>query len=172
LPWQRICDYYHAAGYVGKMAEALFGDSKAGRKWLRRMLHRLKEKDGVKRVLQSATYHAQDLGLSGKREELFQEGYRYVRRHRKGMRYWEYRLVGLPLGSGVTEAACKTVFTQRLKQSGMRWDRKGGQVVVSLRVVLLSGVWKTAVAGWLNSQDFPTPEVKQPVPAESSKKVA
>ena len=24
-----------------------------------------------------------------------------------------------PIGSGVTEAACKTVFTRRLKQSGM-----------------------------------------------------
>jgi hypothetical protein len=172
LPWQRICDYYHAAGYVGKMAEALFGDKTPGRKWLRRMLRRLKEKDGLKRVLQSATYHAQDLGLSGQREKLYQEGYRYLRRHRKGMRYRDYRAVGLPLGSGVTEAACKTVFTQRLKQSGMRWDREGGQVVVTLRVVLLSGVWKTAVAGWLKSQTFPTPEVKQAVPAESCRNVA
>jgi hypothetical protein len=172
LQWQRICDYYHAAGYVGKMSEALFGDSSQGRKWLRRMLHRLKEKDGVKRVLQSATYHAQELGLSGKRQELYQEGYGYLRRYRKWMRYWYYRSVGLPLGSGVTEAACKTVFTQRLKQSGMRWDRSGGQVVVTLRVVLLSGVWEEAVAGWLNSQQFPTPGVKQDVPAESSENVA
>src|SRR5208283_5522980 len=30
----------------------------------------------------------------------------------------EYRRNHLPIGSGVTEAACKTVFTQRLKQSG------------------------------------------------------
>jgi hypothetical protein len=58
LQWQRICDFYHAAGYVGKMAEALFGDSPKGRKWLRRMLRRLKEKAGVKRVLQDATYNA------------------------------------------------------------------------------------------------------------------
>jgi hypothetical protein len=172
LQWQRICDYYHAAGYVGKMSEALFGDSAQGRKWLRRMLRRLKEKDGVKRVLQAATYHAQELGLSGKRDKLYQEGYRYVRRYRKWMRYWEYRAVGLPLGSGVTEAACKTVFTQRLKQSGMRWNRSGGQVVVTLRVVLLSGVWKAAVAGWLNSQPFPKPGVKQEASTESSKKVA
>jgi len=172
LQWQRLCDYYHAAGYVGKMSEALFGDSAQGRKWLRRMLRRLKEKDGVKRVLQSATYHAQERGLCGKRQQLYREGYRYLRRHRKWLRYWEYRSVALPLGSGVTEAACKTVFTQRLKQSGMRWDRSGGQVVVTLRVVLLSGVWETAVAGWLNSQQFPTPGVKQDGPAESSKTVA
>lgn len=172
LQWQRICDYYHAAGYVGKMSEALFGEGAPARKWLRRMLHRLKEKDGVKRVLQAATYHAQQRGLSGKRAQLFEEGYRYVRRYRKGMRYGEYRSVGLPLGSGVTEAACKTVFTQRLKQSGMRWDNGGGQVVVTLRVVLLSGVWERAVAGWLNSQQFPNPGVKQKIPVESCKNVA
>jgi hypothetical protein len=172
LPWQRIGDYYHAAGYVGKMSEALFGDSKQGRKWLRRMLRRLKEKDGVKRVLQSATYHAQECGLSGKREKLYQEGYRYLRRYGKWMRYREYRAVGLPLGSGVTEAACKTVFTQRLKQSGMRWEVSGGQVVVTLRVVLLSGVWETAVAQWLDSQPFPTPGVKQDVPTGTPKNVA
>jgi len=38
--------------------------------------------------------------LSGKREQLYQEGYRYLRRYGKWMRYQEYRAVGLPLGSG------------------------------------------------------------------------
>jgi hypothetical protein len=161
LVWQRVCDFYHAAGYVAKMAEALFGDSPQGRKWLRRMLRRLKEKDGIKRVLQAATYHAQERGLSGKRAQLYEEGYRYLRRYGKWMRYQEYRAVGLPLGSGVTEAACKTVFTQRLKQSGMRWEVAGGQVVVTLRVVLLSGVWKAAVARWLASQQKLIPGVQQ-----------
>ena len=78
------------------------------------------------------------------------------------MAYWRYQGVGLPIGSGVTEAACKTVFTQRLKQSGMRWEVPGGQVVVTLRVVLLSGVWESAVARMLASQTFPWQGVKQP----------
>jgi hypothetical protein len=172
LEWQRIGDYYHAASYVGDMAEALFGDGKAGRKWLRRMLRRLKEKDGVKRVLQSATYHAAEQGLSGRRQQAFTAAYRYLRRHGKWLHYWEYKAVGLPLGSGVTEAACKTVFTQRLKQSGMRWDVAGGQVVVTLRVVLLSGVWEATVAKWLAGQQFPTPGVKRDASTETQKNVA
>jgi hypothetical protein len=172
LEWQRIGDYYHAAGYVGKMAEALFGDSVSGRKWLRRMQRRLKEKDGVKRVLQSATYHEQTIGLSGRRQKLFQEGYQYLRRHGKWLRYQEYRRLGLPIGSGVTEAACKTVFTQRLKRSGMRWEVSGGQVVVTLRVVLLSGVWEATVGKWLNSQQLPTPGVKQDAATATQEKAA
>jgi hypothetical protein len=172
LEWQRIGDYYHAASYVGEMAEALFGDTERGRKWLRRMLRRLKEKDGVKRVLQSATYHALACGLSGRRQKSYGKAYRYLRRHRKWLRYWEYKAVGLPLGSGVTEAACKTVFTQRLKQSGMRWEVASGQVVVTLRVVLLSGVWEATVAKWLGSQQFPNLGVKHVDPTGTKKKAA
>jgi hypothetical protein len=88
------------------------------------------------------------------------------------LRYWEYRKVGLPIGSGVTEAACKTVFTQRLKRSGMRWEVSGGQVVVNLRVVLLSGIWEATVAGWLASQQLPTPGVKQDSATATQEKVA
>jgi hypothetical protein len=161
LQWQRIGDYYHAATYVSQMAEALFGATQQGQKWLRRMLRRLKEKDGVKRVLQAATYHASVCGRSGRRQESYGKAYRYLRRHRRWLRYWEYKAVGLPIGSGVTEAACKTVFTQRLKQSGMRWEVSSGQVVVTLRVVLLSGVWEATVTKWLGSQDLPKMGVKQ-----------
>ena len=37
------------------------------------------------------------------------------------MKYADYQNEGYPIGSGVTEAACKTVAKQRLSQSGMRW---------------------------------------------------
>lgn len=37
------------------------------------------------------------------------------------MHYARYRAQGLPIGSGVTEAACKTLVKQRLCGSGMKW---------------------------------------------------
>jgi hypothetical protein len=46
----------------------------------------------------------------------------------------------LPIGSGVTEAACKMIFGYRFKQSGMRWKGEQGQRVLELRVILKSGV--------------------------------
>ena len=55
-----------------------------------------------------------------------------------------YRKLGIPLGSGVTEAGCKTVYTQRLKLSGMRWQKAGAQRILQLRVLRLSGVWEEA----------------------------
>ena len=46
-----------------------------------------------------------------------------------------------PIGSGITEAAGKLVFTQRLKRSGMSWTIAGGQVLLARRVIWFSGVW-------------------------------
>jgi hypothetical protein len=62
---------------------------------------------------------------------------------------------GLPIGSGVTEAACKTVYTQRLKLSGMRWKRTGAQTILNLRILLLSGVWEAAYQRVLQSYEEP-----------------
>ena len=49
----------------------------------------------------------------------------------------------MPLGSGVTEAACKTIVKQRLGQSGMQWKDKGAGVILSLRALAHStGRWE------------------------------
>ena len=51
------------------------------------------------------------------------------------MHYPEFVAAGLPIGSGVTEAACKTLVKQRLCASGMRWKDKGATIVLSLRAL-------------------------------------
>ena len=68
------------------------------------------------------------------------------------MKYSDYRKMGLPIGSGVTEAGCKVVFTQRFKQSGMKWGREGGEVILRLRLAELSGVWEEVYQHYLHQQ--------------------
>ena len=75
------------------------------------------------------------------------------------MQYHKYRQDHLPIGSGVTEAACKTVFTQRLKLSGMRWKIEGGQAILDLRVILLSGVWDEVRSNTLRNRN---PNITRP----------
>jgi len=153
LCWERVLDFYHAAGYVSQLAEALFGKGKQGRAWAKRMRRRLlHERGGATRLLQSAAYHRNERELSAARDEAYEKAYGYLRKRGRWMAYARYRREGLPLGSGVTEAACKTVFTQRLKQSGMGWEVEGGQVVVDLRVVWLSGVWDEVQQAYWESQ--------------------
>jgi hypothetical protein len=148
LKWVRVVDYYHASQRVWTMAESLFGKGRGGSCWAEKMLKWLLLPGGVNRVLHSATAHRWRLGLRGKKKTDFEKAYNYLSKRMKYLRYAVYKSQGMPVGSGVTEAACKTVYTQRLKLSGMRWgpapsrkDGAGAQTVLDLRVLLLSEVW-------------------------------
>ena len=58
------------------------------------------------------------------------------------MKYAEHLSQNLPMCSGVTEAACKTIVKQRLCCSGMKWKETGAAVVNSLRTLSHSiGLW-------------------------------
>ena len=87
---------------------------------------------------------AESLRVEEKAKEEFTSAYNYLRDRTQMLRYAAYKRVGIPCGSGVTEAACKTIYTQRLKLSGMRWKKPGGQTILNLRVMLLSEVWMEA----------------------------
>lgn len=152
LEWTWVVDYYHTSERLWKMAEALFGTSPRVRSWVRKMQKLLLKPGGVGRVLHSAAALRNRLRLAGQRLTDFQRAYRYLQTRRRHMRYAEYRRLGLPIGSGVTEAACKTVYTQRLKLSGMRWRWAGAQTILTLRVILLSGVWSQVYARTLRVQ--------------------
>jgi hypothetical protein len=141
LEWVRVVDFYHASRRIWVMAEALFGSGSSAKGWARRMLKLLKKPNGIRRVLNSAAVLRSRCGLTGNAKKEFGTAYDYLRDRMKWMRYAAYKKVGIPRGSGVTEAACKTIYTQRLKLSGMRWKKPGGQTIVNLRVMLLSGVW-------------------------------
>lgn len=47
-------------------------------------------------------------------------------------------MCALPIGSGVAEAACKTVVSTRAKRSGMRWTPDGLDALLALRTAVLN----------------------------------
>lgn len=152
LVWQRVVDYYHVSERIWTMAAALFGnDTQAGTSWAHRMLKALQKPSGPSRVLHSAASHFHRRDLKGTRAKDFWKAYRYIQQRTRYLRYDDYKSRHIPLGSGVTEAACKTIFTQRLKLSGMRWTRDGAQTILVLRVILLSKTWQATFATYLNS---------------------
>lgn len=54
------------------------------------------------------------------------------------MRYPAFRAQGMQVGSGIAEAACKTVVSTRAKRSGMRWTPEGLDAVLALRTAVLN----------------------------------
>lgn len=155
LEWRRIVDYYHACGYVQQLADAIFGAGTEAQSWAQKMRHVLKTKrGGVSRVLKSASGLRRGRGLSGTAKS-YDQAYGYLKKRSQWMQYQSYRRQKLPIGSGITEAACKVVFTQRLKRSGMAWTIEGGQVILDLRVIWLSGVWAEAHQRYLAAKSLP-----------------
>ena len=151
LAWQRVVDYYHVAERIWAMATALFGkETRESHGWAIRMLKALKKPSGPSRVLHSAASHFHRHKLNWVRANDFWKAYRYIQQRTRFLRYNEYASCHIPLGSGVTEAACKTIFTQRMKLSGMRWSDEGARTILNLRVILLSHTWSKTFSEYLD----------------------
>ena len=100
----------------------------------------LEDDKGVEKVIRSLV-HLRD--TYPRRKKIARE-LKFFRRNRHRMRYAVLKKQRLPIGSGVTEAACKTLATQRLKRSGMRWGEQGGQAILSFRALVQSNRFERA----------------------------
>ena len=76
--------------------------------------------------------------LTNEHRTQLQQCITYFTNHLHQMHYARYLEKGMPIGSGVTEAACKTLVKQRLCCSGMRWTSAGAQIILSLRALALT----------------------------------
>lgn len=138
-PGEEVVDFFHAAEHLNKAVAAAYGDGTVeARRRYADLRHVLREDpDGVGKVIRSLAH----LKAKHPRSSTIATELAYFRKRRKRMRYAELAEQGLPIGTGITEAACKTLVTQRLKQSGMRWGHEGGQAILNLR-------------GWAQSERF------------------
>lgn len=172
LEWIRIIDYYHACQYVQQLADVIFGPGTESQCWAKRMREQLKTRaNGVARVLQSAAALRHKRGLRGQ-AKVYEQASAYLKKRSRWMRYQSYRRQHVPIGSGITEAACKIVFTQRLKRSGMSWTISGGQVILDLRVIWLSGVWEDVHQRYLAAKPMPSTQVDMAQGAQREQQAA
>lgn len=129
-------DFYHAAEYLAKAADALYPNCYIERsRWLDDACLRLME---MKTGPQTLLKEMQEGQLQVKSKELkakLDATITYFDNNKELMTYSHNQELGLPIGSGVTEAAAKIIVKQRLCQSGMRWQNNGAQVVMSLRTL-------------------------------------
>jgi len=151
-PCVNIVDFYHACEHLKNGCDAAWGESTPrGKAEFERLKTLLKEADqGADQVMRVLKYQ-RGRARGTKRLRLEQE-LTYFRNQRPHMDYAEYVRQGLPIASGVIEAACKTLVTQRMKRSGMAWRSPGGQGILTLRSLIQSDRWHAA---WtLLSADF------------------
>lgn len=136
---QGILDFYHAVQQLWKGAAAwLDGQTTQARRWFGWARHRLRHglPDGVLADLEDALDVA---GLPATARDTLTTVHAYLVRHREHMHYAQYKELGLPLGSGMVESACKWLIQQRFKGVGMRWSEDGFNHLLHLRLAWVNG---------------------------------
>ena len=111
-------DFYHAAEYLSDAADAVFGSKTSKEKtlWLETSCHNLKHKHGAAtRLLREMESLIPRIRSPDDIEKL-QGVITYFRNQKHRMKYSENVKLNLPIGSGVTEAACKVIVKQRMTQ--------------------------------------------------------
>jgi hypothetical protein len=146
----RILDWGHAAEYVAKVGQAVFGaGTSAASEWLGTHLHALKHGDPTT-VLATLRDMRDGLVASGNEETtgpvaaVLTASIDYLEKRREQIRYAEFQAQGYPIGSGIVESANKLVVEARLKGAGMHWAREHVNPMVALRTIACSDRWEEA----------------------------
>jgi hypothetical protein len=137
-----VIDFYHATEHLRAFLECAYGEGSAMARQQYEKL-RLKLRDdhgGVEKVIRSLRH----LCAQHPRKKMLETERTYFQRNKHRMNYAALLEMNLPIGSGVVEATCKSVVTQRLKRSGMRWGQDGGQAILTLRSLIQSDRFEPA----------------------------
>lgn len=140
-----IVDYFHAAEHLKEGCDAIWGKASVETKAQFERLRVLLKEDpkGVDKIVNVLRYHVGRVKAPTRKEQIRKQ-LTYFRNQRHRMHYADYLRQGLPIASGVVEAACKTLVTQRMKCSGMAWKQSGGQAILTLRSLIQSNRWQRA----------------------------
>src|SRR6266704_3719999 len=134
-----ILDFSHAVQQLWKGAAAwMDGRTSTARRWFSWARHRLRHghPDGVLADLADALELE---GLPDTARDTLRTVYAYLERHREHINYEAYKALGLPLGSGMVESACKWLIQQRFQGVGMRWSEDGFNHLLHLRLAWVNG---------------------------------
>lgn len=128
---EEVVDFFHASEHLHAAVAEAYGDGTHETQFrYAKLRDTLRDEDGgVDKVIRALKH----LVRKHPRKTSLATELAYFRKHRKRMRYMAIQSKGLMIGSGVVEAACKTLVTQRLKQSGMRWSVTGAQAILTPR---------------------------------------
>jgi len=144
---RQLLDFFHVTEYLANVSYAAYPgktDKPKRTIWLNERCKQLKREPGaVETLISEMEKLAQKNSLTKSIKENLQAALTYFKNHRQMMDYAMHIEKNLPIGSGVTEAACKTLVKQRLCGSGMRWKDQGAKVILSLRALVQSkGRWQ------------------------------
>jgi hypothetical protein len=131
----QIVDYWHMTQHLYKVANARFGPGTAAAEaWVRESQWYLDRDLTATVVARIGEWQPE-----GEAERKVRDTeYGYFAGNQERMRYATFLKRGLHIGSGIVEAACRQLVTQRLKESGMHWREETAEAVLAIRAKLKS----------------------------------
>lgn len=131
-------DFYHLGENVHKARREVYGeDDDTGKQWAGQLLHVFKHEGYEAAWKQLLEWR---VGLERGRPAA-DRLINYVSERREMIGYPAFQAKGWQIGSGPTEATCKTL-TARLKGSGKRWDSDNAEAIMALEALTQSGQWE------------------------------
>jgi hypothetical protein len=134
-----LLDFYHLAQHVHEAARCCLGETEEARAWAAEQLSHVKA-GGAKALLRGIDALAGRV-RSPRKKKAIRLLRQYVHTRREMLDYPTALANGWDIGSGPTEATCKTL-TLRLKRPGMKWDRDHAADIMNLISLRESGQWK------------------------------
>jgi hypothetical protein len=129
-----VLDFYHAAQNLYKGASAwLDGRTRTCREWFKNLRHQLRHGQ-ERQVLTHLAVLSENPNLPESALKTITNLYHYLKQHREHIHYEQFKGIGLPIGSGLVESACKWLIQQRFKGVGMRWSEAGFNHLLHLRL--------------------------------------
>ena len=135
-----MLDFYHLSEHVHAAAKCCFGESPQAGQWAAARLTDFKQLS-VTPVLAAIDTLSKTIRAPAKREAL-RKLRNYIVNRLDLLAYPSAIANGQDIGSGPTEATCKTL-TLRLKRSGMKWDRDHAAALMNLTAMYDSGQSRT-----------------------------
>jgi hypothetical protein len=154
----QVIDFWHAAEYLSDAADVLFARTPGAKSaWLEGSCHRLKHEPGAARqLIRDLKRMAAEKGVSLDQEDVAAAITYFTNQSKAGrMDYPPLVAANVPIGSGVTEAACKVLVKQRLCGSGMKWREPGAAAVLSLRCLTYTTDRWSQFWGKIDQYGFP-----------------
>lgn len=139
-----LLDFWHLLEKLAAAARVVHGDVQSHEvlaHWRMDLLNRNVAPDEILTALRASGCRHVRVG----EHQPVHDAITYLENHRELLGYPGARRRGLPIGSGATEATCKTLFTMRMKRSGARWKDNTARDVINLRALALSDRWDAAL---------------------------
>ena len=138
----QLIDFYHAAKYLGEVGQAVI-PKKRRDQWIEKTCHTLKHSVGAAEEIYQELQGYASHTLTERKRQTVTAAVTYFENHRHQMDYAQAVFEQRPIGSGVTEAACKVIVKHSLCGAGMQWKEEGAAVVLTLRCLSYSkGRWQ------------------------------